>query len=122
MPANQTVTGLVEFIDIFPTLTELAGIDTPAQTAGMSLAKLVENNCYPAKTSVFMRYHNAEAIRTYQYTLTQWFNANNNMVAEMLYDNKNDPDETVNLALISEYKEVLDDLSQQLATYINTRE
>ncbi len=121
MPANQTVTGLVEFIDIFPTLTDLAGIATPTQTAGVSLARLVKNADLPAKASVFMRYHDAEAIHTDQYTLTQWFNAKKKVMAEMLYDNKNDPDETVNLAQLPEYKQVLHDLSLQLATYIKTR-
>ena len=39
----------------------------------------------------------------------------------MLYDNKNDPDETRNLANEAEYQSVLHDLSQQLATHMKTR-
>jgi choline-sulfatase len=121
MPANQTVKGLVEFIDIFPTLTELAGIPTPKQVSGESLAKLVKNADLPAKSAVFMRYHGAEAIHTDQYTLTQWFDKENNMKAQMLFDNINDPDETKNLANSPKYKKVLEDLSQQLAVYMKTR-
>jgi len=121
MPANQSVKGLVEFIDIFPTLTELAGIPTPKQVAGESLAKLVKNANLPAKKAVFMRYHGAEAIHTDQYTLTQWFDGNSKVKAQMLFDNKNDPDETRNLANLPKYKAVLDDLSSKLAVYMKTR-
>ncbi|MDG1293470.1 MAG: hypothetical protein P8O99_05115 [Pseudomonadales bacterium] len=39
----------------------------------------------------------------------------------MLYDNKNNPDETRNLANEAEYQSVLRDLSQQLATHMKTR-
>ncbi len=119
---NKTVNGLVEFIDIFPTLTDLAGIKTPAQATGESLTKLLGSNCHSAKQAVFTRYQSAEAIRTSQYTLTQWFDRQNKVVAEMLYDNVNDPDETVNLAPLPEYEQVLNDIRQQLNRYIQNRQ
>jgi len=121
MPSNQTVEGLVEFIDVFPTLTDLAGIDTPAQAAGMSLVGHLKDDSLPARSAVFPRYHAAEAIHTDEFTLTQWFGADKKVKAQMLYDNKNDPDETRNLANQAEYKSVLRDLSKQLATHMKTR-
>ena len=121
MPANQTVEGLVEFIDIFPTLTELAGFDSPAQAVGISLAPQLSDSSLPARAAVFPRYHSAEAIHTDQYTLTQWFGANGRVRAQMLYDNKNDPDETRNLANLPEYREVLAGLSAQLSAYLKAR-
>jgi len=121
MPSQQTVEGLVEFIDVFPTLTELAGIATPEQATGISLVKLLGDDSLPARSAVFPRYHSAEAIHTDQYTLTQWFDINNRVRAQMLYDNKNDPDETRNLAVLPKYKSVLNDLSGQLAAHMNTR-
>ena len=121
MPTNQTVEGLVEFIDIFPTLTDLAGIPTPKQAVGMSLAKLVKNSNLLAKPAVYIRYHGAEAIHTEQYTLTQWFDDDKAVKAQMLYDNKNDPGETRNLANLPKYKQVLDDLISKLAVHMKTR-
>ena len=121
MPSKQTVEGLVEFIDVFPTLTDLAGIDTPAQAAGMSLVKHLKDDSLPARSAVFPRYHGAEAIHTDQFTLTQWFGGGKKVKAQMLYDNKNDPDETRNLANEAEYQSVLRDLSKQLATHMRTR-
>jgi len=117
----QVVEGLVEFIDIYPTLTELADIPTPDQVAGISLSPLLNDPSLPAKSAVFPRYHAAENIHTDKYSLTQWFDKKGNVQAQMLYDNKNDPDETVNLESIPEYKDVLDDLSMQLETHIKTR-
>ena len=120
-PANQTVEGLVEFIDVFPTLTDLAGIPTPEQAAGMSLAKHMSDDSLPARSAVFPRYHSAEAIHTDQYTLTQWYNNNGKLGAEMLYDNQNDPDETQNLAKMSEYKDVRKSLERQLKRHMSRR-
>ncbi len=120
-PANQVVEGLVEFIDIFPTLTDLADIATPEQAAGTSLVTLLDDANLPARSAVFPRYHAADAIHTDQYTLTQWFSADNRVLAEMLYDNKNDPDETRNLANDKAYEAVLEDLSRQLAKHRKTR-
>ena len=120
-PANQTVEGLVEFIDVFPTLTDLAGIPTPEQAAGISLAKHMSDDSLPARSAVFPRYHSAEAIHTDQYTLTQWYNKNGKLGAEMLYDNQNDPDETQNLAKMSEYKDVRKSLERQLKRHMSRR-
>ena len=122
MPAGQTVEGLVEFIDIFPTLTELAGIEMPAQVAGISLLRLLGDASLPARNAVFPRYHAAEAIHTDEYTLTQWYDGNGRVQAQMLYDNKNDPNETRNLVEDPDYKAVLADLKKQLARHIRTRE
>ena len=74
MPKNNVVNGLVEFIDIYPTLADLAGIDSPDQLSGFSLVSLLEDGSLPARSAVFPRYHSAEAIKTDQFTLTQWYN------------------------------------------------
>ncbi|MGB1191876.1 MAG: sulfatase/phosphatase domain-containing protein, partial [Pseudomonadales bacterium] len=120
-PAEQNVEGLVEFIDIFPTLTDLANIPTPDQVVGMSLVNLLADDSLPAKPAVFTRYHAAEAIRTDQYTFTQWFWQDNRKGPRMLYDNINDPNETKNLAELPEYRAVVNDLGGQLAEYMATR-
>ena len=121
MPSNQVVNGLVEFIDIFPTLTELANIPKPDQAVGMSLVDLLKDDSLPAKPAVFTRYHHAEAIRTDQYTFTQWIWKDGGLGPRMLYDNVNDPDETKNLSELEEYKDIVSDLSRQLTLYIKNR-
>lgn len=121
MPAKGEVDGLVEFIDIFPTLTELAGIDTPSQVAGISLAKLLADPTLPGRSAVFPRYHTAEAVRTDNYTLTQWFDEGGNVAEQMLYDNVKDPNETRNLVYTPKYSPVLKDLSGRIAAHREAR-
>ena len=86
---------LVEFIDIFPTLTELTNIPKPDQAVGMSLVDLLKDDSY-LQNLRFLRYHHAEAIRTDQYTFTQWIWKDGGLGPRMLYDNVNDPDEAKN--------------------------
>lgn len=121
MPKHNVVNGLVEFIDIYPTLTDLAGIDSPDQLSGFSLVSLLEDGSLPARSAVFPRYHSAEAIKTDQFTLTQWYNKRGDLFAEMLYDNINDPDETRNLAKLKEYKKIRSELEKKLVRHMRTR-
>ena len=122
MPKGNVVDGLVEFIDIFPTLTQLAGIGTPEQVAGMSLVGALKDPDAPTREAVFPRYHSAEAIHTGRYTLTQWFDAGDNVAEQMLYDNEQDPDETQNLAYLPRYTDVLNELSAKLVAHRMSRE
>ena len=115
------VDGLVEFIDIYPTLTELANIPTPNQVTGISLIPQLTNPLLASRGAVFPRYHAAEAIRTAQYSLTQWFDKKGIVKAQMLYDHKNDPDETVNLANDEKYETILENLSEQLQVHLKAR-
>jgi len=122
MPQNQTVEGLVELIDVFPTLTDLAGITAPDQVAGISLVNHMKDDSLSARAAVFPRYLSAEAIHTDQYTLTQWYNKQGQLAAEMLYDNIHDPEETLNLAKQPVYKSVRKDLERQLKNHMKTRQ
>ena len=122
MPKGNVVDGLVEFIDVFPTMTQLAEIETPDQAAGLSLVAALKDPDAPTREAVFPRYHSAEAIHTGRYTLTQWFDAGDNVAEQMLYDNEQDPDETLNLAYLPNYTDVLNELSTKLATHRMSRE
>jgi iduronate 2-sulfatase len=122
MLKENVVDGLVEFIDIFPTLTQLAEIETPEQVAGISLVGALKDPDAPTRAAVFPRYHSAEAIHTGRYTLTQWFDAGDNVAEQMLYDNEQDPDETKNLAYLPNYTDVLHELSAKLAAHRMSRE
>jgi arylsulfatase A-like enzyme len=59
--------GLVESVDIYPTLTELAGPDTPNHTQGGSFRALLEDPKLPGKTAVFPRWKIADSSRTDRY-------------------------------------------------------
>ena len=97
---------LVEFIDLYPTLCDLAGLDQPDHIDGKSLAAVLKNPEKKHKDAVFSRYHDGESVITEQYLYTEW-TKNGEFVSHMLYDHKNDPTENINVAELSEYKEVV---------------
>ena len=98
---------VVEFVDIYPTLTALAGIEAPDDLAGRSLEKLLDNpiaswNGY-AITQVLRPADKRLAepvmgcsIRTERWRYTEWANGKSGME---LYDHQADPMEFNNLAV-----------------------
>jgi arylsulfatase A-like enzyme len=104
---------LVEFIDIYPTLCELCGIEKPNHLDGTSFKNVMIDPSDEHKHAVFARYHNGESVRTNHYLYTQWLD-NGEIVADMLYDHKNDPDENLNVSKNPQYKEVVKELSALL--------
>lgn len=55
---GATTDALVELVDIFPTLCELAGIPTPDHLEGHSFARLMDNPELPWKKAAFSQYPN----------------------------------------------------------------
>lgn len=53
---GQGAKGLVEFVDIYPTLCELTGLPVPAHLAGKSFAPLLSNPELPGKPAAFSQF------------------------------------------------------------------
>lgn len=104
--------GIVELVDVVPTLGELAGIEVPAGVEGISLVPLLEKPEQAWKLgalTVFGRNGEHNSIRTKRYRYTEW-QYKGELIKE-LYDLQNDPWETVNVA----DRENVSDQQQQLA-------
>lgn len=112
--------GLVESIDIYPSLAELAGLNTPVHVQGKSFKAMLDDPNQPGKAAVFPRWKNADSIRTDQYFYTEWRNQKGEVVGNMLFDHFNDPTETINLADNETYAPVVEKLHQQLSAHIQT--
>lgn len=97
--------GLVEFVDIYPTLAELCGLPKPEGLEGTSFAPLLEDPDRPWKKAAFSQYPRGipgtgrcmgYSMRTERHRFVAW---EAKTVAEYeLYDLEKDPGETVNLA------------------------
>lgn len=116
---GKKAAGLTEFIDVYPTLCEMAGISQPASLQGMSLVPMLKNPNHPGKTAVFSRYqesnpYHGHTVRTEQYSYTEYSDDDNNIVDNMLYDIINDPSENINLSKKEAYKETVKKLSNML--------
>ncbi len=110
---------LVESVDIYPTLCELAGLPVPENLDGTSLAPVLKNPASDTKESIFHVFPRGNrigrAVRTARYRLVEWKRpgARPDRAVLELYDYESDPDETKNLA--EEHPEVVAELRKVLA-------
>ena len=121
--AGKTTPALVEFVDIYPSLADLAGLPKPAKPEGLSFKPLFENPTRPWKTAAFSQYPRGKGkneimgytMRTDQYRLTQWVSRSDHtkVMAVELYDHKSDPQENTNVANDPANKAVVEKLAAQ---------
>ena len=112
---------LVELLDIYPTLCDLAGLPLPKHLEGRSMRPVVERPDEPGKPAVFSQYPRrglmGYTMRTADYRLTLWTKADDpqDVKAVELYDHRTDDDriETLNLAADPDHKEILSRLTQE---------
>ena len=95
---NKKTGALVEFVDIFPSLCELAGLEKPKQLEGKSFVPLMEDPDLPWKEAVYSRFIEGESIKTASYLYTEWIDKTGKSYARMLYDHRVDPDENNNIS------------------------
>jgi arylsulfatase A-like enzyme len=112
--------GLVESVDIYPTLVELAGLPLPEHLQGKSFTAALENPAAKLKEAVYPRWQNSDSIRTDRYYYTEWRNKEGEVTARMLYDHQEDPDERYNLAGLEEQAILVAELSRKLEEHIES--
>lgn len=126
-PAGLKLSQLVEFVDIYPTLCELAGLPVPGSLEGISAVPLFENPRLPWKEAVFSQFlrsgiwtapdgveYMGYAVRTGRFRYVTWMDwESGDTVAHELYDHEVDPLETINLAGHAEYSSILADLESR---------
>ena len=124
--AGQKCEAVVEFVDIYPTLADLCGLSIPAGLDGTSLKPLLANSSSSLNKVAISQYPRGGrqtgnrplmgySVRDERWRLTVWRDRKNQeTVATELYDEKNDPAETVNLAAKSENKAIEELLSKHL--------
>ena len=110
---------LAEFVDIYPTLCDLAGIPAPKDLEGTSLAPVMENPKRPWKKAAFSQYPRPDnvmgySMRTDRYRYTEWQKKGSDPVAVELYDYRTDPQGNVNIAGLPESRGVVKELAGQL--------
>ncbi len=119
-PAGARSRSLVETVDLYPTLCELAGLPAPQGLDGASFAAALKAPKAATKDAVFHVFPReggllGRAVRTAQYRLVEWkkFGEPAESAVCELYDYESDPEETRNLA--SEKPDVVAQLRALLA-------
>ena len=103
-------------VDIAPTILELTGLQVPQEMQGRSLVPLLKGRKPKWRTEFFYEHPfehktiaKTEALRTQRYKYARYVDFD----YEELYDLKNDPRETKNLAKDKKYQQALNSLRQR---------
>ena len=109
--AGVRTDAIVEFVDIYPTLSELAGLPLPSHLEGTSMKPLLDDPKRPWKTAAFSQYPRPSSksgvgplmgysMRTERYRFTVWVGRNDHTKVDAieLYDHQTDPQENTNIA------------------------
>jgi len=126
--AGTTAPHVVEMIDLYPTLTELAGLSTPEHVMGKSLVPVlrdpeqsVRDTAFTVTVSrgpEFRKKYKVKAkgysLRTDRYRYTEWGEAGK--YGRELYDYTQDPDEFTNLVDSKDHQAIVNRLATELRT------
>jgi iduronate 2-sulfatase len=120
---GSTTRALVEFVDVFPTLSELAGLAVPSHVEGTSFKPLLEEPDRPWKSAAFSQFPRKAGknnlmgytMRTDRHRFTAWVNRRSpeKIINSELYDHQVDPMENTNIARDPANRELVEQLTAQ---------
>jgi arylsulfatase A-like enzyme len=97
--AGQTAKGVVELLDLYPTLSELCGLEFPKYIEGTSLVPALNDPAAKIKPAAFSQVRRGNfdgyAVRSDRWRYIEWDGATK---GAQLYDEQADPSEARNLA------------------------
>ena len=111
---GKRTAGLTEFIDIYPSLCDLAGLPLPEHLEGRSFVPLLKNPQAARKQNAIGRYATGDTIRTDNYRFSEYTDKKGQVIGRMLYDHRTDPGENTNVAELPENRELVEQLTGQL--------
>jgi iduronate 2-sulfatase len=97
---EQRRSGLIESIDLYPSLCELAGLPLPEHLQGRSFATLMKDADAEWKSAAVGRFQNGNTIRTDAFRFTEYTDKKGKRTSRMLYDHATDPHENVNVVKV----------------------
>ena len=106
------ITALTEFIDIYPSLCELTGLEIPGHVQGRSFVDQLADPSLPGKAFAISRFGNGDTIRTDTMRYAEYRKDDGSLVGAMLFDHRSDPSEDANL--VSREPKAVDELATQL--------
>lgn len=107
---------LVEQIDLYPTLAELAGLEVPAHCMGESLVRVLRDNDSTVRDAAYcIRGRQGRLLRTDRWAFMDYGNNQRE-----LYDMEKDPNQYANLAGDPAHADMIRQLGKQLAAKIET--
>lgn len=130
--AGSQTESLVELVDIYPTLCDVAGLPIPEEMEGCSLKPLLADPAREFKSAAFSQFHRAPRITpdkgrymglsmvTARYHYVEWrtWDHTEGVAGEVkateLYDQQNDPNENQNISGYPQNDKLIAELAAQL--------
>lgn len=116
MTRGATAPGLVEYIDLYPTLCDLAGLAHPGHLQGQSFAALLKDPTAAGKPMVISRHGGGDSIRIPGFRYSEMRNSGGagSLRAAALFDLEKDPDENCCVVKDPAYADDVERLKQEL--------
>lgn len=111
---GQRSEDITEYVDIHPSLCELAGLPLPEHLDGRSFAGDIEG-ARRADGFAISKFHDGVTIVKDNYFYTEYLGEDDEPVARMLFDHATDPLELNNLAEREDYREIVAELHAMLS-------
>jgi iduronate 2-sulfatase len=105
--AAASTKAMTEYVDIYPSLCELAGIQAPDYLHGTSFVPVLKDPSSQVKNEIYTRYARGEAVVDTEFSYTEFVNKNGIPSAYMLFDMQQDPKQNVDVSKRTTYKEVV---------------
>ena len=105
---------IVEFVDLYPTLCDAAGIKAPKALEGESLVPMLMSSKKKSKGYAVARWANGFTLVKDQLFYTEWRDKNDKLIDSQLFDHSNDPEENYNVVNKPEYQKIVKKLSKIL--------
>lgn len=124
IPAGKRATGLVEYIDIYPTLADWCGMKPPSQCEGKSLLPLFDDPNLAGKKAAMTQYPRGGmgySIRSGKWRYTQWRMKNGEVNAQELYDHSQSDLATKNVADLPKNADTLKQLDKLLREIVGNK-
>jgi uncharacterized sulfatase len=112
---GKATTGIVEFLDIYPTIVDKCGLPTPDHLQGTSFRRVLDDPGLAGKKAAYTQVQRGEfagrSVRTERWRYTEWDDGRQGVE---LYNHSNDPGEYYNLAEKPEVAGIVADLKALL--------
>ena len=114
MKKNIKTNSMVEYIDLYPTLCEIVGIEAPKYLHGKSFKKILENPEHETKKEIYSRYHTLEVVQDKKFSYHEVLHRDGSVRYNMLFDMINDKNQYFNIAENPENKYIVEMYSKKL--------
>jgi len=106
---------MIEYVDLYPTICEIAGITPPNYIHGESFVSVLKNPEKEHKTEIYSRYQTLEVVQDKKFSYHEVLQHNTGKVLyNMLFDMENDKKQYFNISNNSEYLEIVNSYSKKL--------